>query len=48
MPKTNQILQNKYWMDNFCRSETMARGTTEDVMGENDSGYTIINTFTST
>jgi len=35
-------------MDNFCRSETMARGTTEGVMRKNDSEYTIINTFTST
>jgi hypothetical protein len=47
MPKTNQILQIKYWMENFGRSEAMARVRTEDVTRKNDSGYTIINTFTS-
>jgi len=35
-------------MENFCRSETIALGWTEDIMRKNDSGYTIRNTFTST
>jgi hypothetical protein len=34
-------------MDNFGRSEAMALVRTEDVTRKNDSGYTIINTFTS-